>query len=199
MRYKNTETALAIERFVDSFFDVESRSPSLREIERGLGISRQTVQRYLKDMENHNILRYDGRSIVTKYIAEHVSVPLVKLGVIGNIPCGDPMLEESYYDEYIYFPKSLLSGDSHFVLKASGDSMIDAGINDQDLVIVRCQNFAEPDQIVVALDHENRNTLKRLKHDGSRFYLHPENQKYLDLYPPELKIQGVAVKVIKNL
>lgn len=199
MRYKSTETTLAIEKFVNSFFDAENRSPSLREIERGVGISRQTVQRYLKDMDSQQLLRYDGKSIVTKYISERVSTSMIKLSIMGNIPCGVPTSEDSFSDEYIYFPQSLLSDGQHFILRASGDSMIGAGINDQDLVIVRCQRIADPDQIVVALDCENRNTLKRLKYDGYRYYLHPENPQYEDLYPSELKIQGIAVKVIKNL
>ena len=199
MRYKSTETTLAIEKFVNSFFDAENRSPSLREIERGVGISRQTVQRYLKDMDSQQLLRYDGKSIVTKYISERVSTSMIKLSIIGNIPCGVPTSEDSFSDEYIYFPQSLLSDGQHFILRASGDSMIGAGINDQDLVIVRCQRIADPDQIVVALDCENRTTLKRLKYDGYRYYLHPENPQYEDLYPSELKIQGIAVKVIKNL
>lgn len=199
MRQKNIQTALTIEGFVDSFFDNERRSPSLREIESGIGISRQTVQRYLKDMTNNHVLKYDGKTIVTKHISECVDAPLVRLKIIGSIPCGTPESEDTYDDDYIYFPKNLLYQGHHFVLKASGDSMVDAGIDDQDLVIVRRQSIAKPNQIIVALDDENRNTLKRLMYDGARYYLHPENQKYEDLYPSELKIQGVAVKVIKNL
>ena len=55
--------------------------PSLREIERGVGISRQTVQRYLKDMDSQQLLRYDGKSIVTKYISERVSTSMIKLSM----------------------------------------------------------------------------------------------------------------------
>lgn len=199
MRCKSMETSLAIENFVNSFFDAEKRSPSLREIESGLGTSRQTIHRYLKDMNSRQILKYDGKAIVTKYISERVSTPLSKLPIIGSISCGTPILEDSFADEYMYLPQNLLSNGAHFVLRASGDSMVGAGIDDQDLVIVRRQLTAEPDQIVVALDYENRNTLKRLKYDGNRFYLHPENPQYEDLYPAEIKIQGIAVKVIKNL
>lgn len=199
MRHKDNNTEKKIIEFVDMFFDEEKRSPSLREIECGTNISRQTVLRYLKDLANRNVIDYDGKVIITKHISDCLSTPLVKLNVIGNIICGEPRTEEASFQEYIYFPRELLSGGEHFILKAEGNSMINAGIEDQDLVIVRKQSFADVNQIVVALDEENRNTLKRLKYDKNRFYLHAENDEYDDIYPDELKIQGIAVKVIKNL
>lgn len=199
MQHKNKETAIAIEKFVDSFFDSKNRSPSLREIGKNLNISRQTVHRYIMDMAENHVLKYDGKTIVTKHISECIATPVVKLEVLGSISCGEPMLEESHFGEGIYFPKELLTEGDHFILKASGDSMINAGIDDQDVVIVRRQDYAKTNQIIVALDDENRNTLKRLMFDGSRYYLHPENKQYPDLYPAELRIQGIAVKVIKNL
>lgn len=199
MRHKDNETTVSIIEFVNIFFDKESRSPSLREIEYGTGISRQTAQRYLKDMDNNGIVRYDGKRIVTKHISECLSSPMIKLNLVGSIPCGDPTTEEIFCDDHIFFPRNLLSDGNYFVLRASGDSMVNAGIDDQDLVIVRYQETAKVKQIIAALDSENRNTLKRLMYDGSRYYLHPENPKYEDIYPEEIKIQGIAVKVIKNL
>ena len=89
----------------------------------------------------------------------------------------------------------------YFVLLADGESMTDAGIDDGDYVIVRKTNTADYGKIIVALDNDNRNTLKRLEFDNEkkRPYLHPENKKYKDIYPAKLSIQGVAEKVIKNL
>ena len=87
------------------------------------------------------------------------------------------------------------------MLQASGDSMIDAGIDSGDLVLIKKQSTAEFGQIVVALV-DNETTLKRLKKSKStnEIYLHPENPDYNDIYlDSDLVIQGVAVKVLKDL
>ena len=78
--------------------------------------------------------------------------------------------------------------------------MIDAGIDDGDLVLIRQQQTAEVGDIVVALV-ENENTLKRLEFSErrQRYYLHPENETLKDIYVDELSVQGVAVKVLKDL
>ena len=199
MRSKNMEIGVTIQKFVNTFFEQQCRSPSLREIEYDTGISRQTIHRYLKFMDDKRILKYDGKVIRTKYIEDCLSCPLIKLEVVGDIPCGTPTSEEIHMEGHIFFPKDELGEGEFFALSAMGDSMIEAGIDDQDIVIVHRKNYAELKQIVVSLDEENRNTLKRLMHDGNRFYLHPENPSYEDIYPAELKVQGVAVKVIKNL
>lgn len=188
-----------IEDFIDSFFEEKMSTPSLREIERALNISRQTVQRYLKRMNDNHILTYDGRNILTKKMERFSSKRTVNLAVRGRIVCGDPTAEDENIEGFIEFPVSLLGKGKHFILRAYGDSMIDAGIGPDDLVIVCSQQTASINQIVAAIDDENRNTLKRLMYDGERYFLHPENKEYSDIYPQELRIQGVAVKVIKNL
>ena len=77
--------------------------------------------------------------------------------------------------------------------------MINAGIEEGDLILVRKQKVAEQGQIIVALV-ENENTLKRLMFDRRkrRYYLHPENEKYQDMFVDELEIQGVVAKIIKE-
>ena len=75
------------------------------------------------------------------------------------------------------------------------------GIDDGDLVVIREQKKARIGDIVVAMDNENRNTLKRLEYDSVRqsYYLHPENPAYEDIYPKSLDIQGIATHAIKAL
>ena len=95
----------------------------------------------------------------------------------------------------------MLGDGKYYVLIADGDSMIGAGIADGDLVIVRQTTKTDYNKIVVALDEDNRSTLKRLMYDEElqRPYLHPENPAYDDIYPEVLQIQGVAEKVIKDI
>ena len=99
------------------------------------------------------------------------------------------------------FPRGIFgAGNDFFILRAHGDSMIDAGIDDGDRVVIRRQSTADDGDIVVALV-EGETTLKRFYRDKrrKRFCLHPENAAYPDLYCTELQVQGVAVTVWKDL
>ena len=159
------------------------------------------VQRYLVDMDEKGVIKYKGSNIITEFIEQLTSQNTVRLPISGAIPCGEPQTENELNDCFIEFPTSLLGKGEYFVLLADGESMTDAGIDDGDFVIVRKTNTADYGKIIVALDSDNRNTLKRLEFDNEkkRPYLQPENKKYKDIYPAELSIQGVAEKVIKNL
>ena len=201
MRTKSAEKANAIVEFVDAFFERNRRSPSIREIEAGTGIPRPTVQRYLVDMGDKGQIEYDGSNIITEYIRRITTQNIVRLPISGAVPCGEPQSEEEWKGDFVEFPASLLGSGDFYILMADGDSMTDAGIDKGDYVIVRRTNSAEFGKIVVALDNEQRNTLKRLAFDTKtkRPYLHPENKKYNDSYPDTLSIQGVAEMVIKNL
>lgn len=123
-----------------------------------------------------------------------------QLLVAGNIACST--LNEAAFenDSYLPFPTSLLSSGEHFVLETKGESMKDAGINDGDYVVVRRQETADNRQIVVARVG-NETTLKRLIKDNKRrkIILHPENPEFDDIEMDDVDIQGVAVKIIKNV
>ena len=122
------------------------------------------------------------------------------VAIVGAVPCG-PLTEcEESIEGYIRLPESLIGQGKFYLLKANGDSMIDAGIDDGDLVLIRQQETADVGDIVVALV-ENENTLKRLEYNErrGRYYLHPENETMEDIYVENLSVQGVAVKVLKDL
>ena len=123
-----------------------------------------------------------------------------RLPIVGEIACGGPILAEENIESYVTFSKELLGSGKFFILRAKGDSMINAGINDGDLVIVRQQETAEIGQIVVALIG-NEATLKRYYLDNKRkkIRLHPENDKMEDMFFDDIAIQGIAVKVLKDL
>lgn len=120
--------------------------------------------------------------------------------LVGSVSCGLPQLEEENIEEYITLPASLIGKGEFYVVHANGDSMTGAGIDDNDLVIVRKQTDANYGDLVIALI-DNENTLKRYLFDSKRNrpYLHPENPDFKDIYPASLSIQGVAVHVIKRL
>ena len=118
--------------------------------------------------------------------------------VVGTVACGSPILAEENIEEYVTLPAALFGRGNFFLLRARGDSMINAGIADGDLVLVRQQDTAEYNQIAVALIDDEA-TLKRFRPEGDRVVLHAENPNYDDIVVDRCAVQGVAVKVIKDL
>ena len=129
----------------------------------------------------------------TETIAK-MNLETVPVAVVGSVSCGPLTFAEENIEEYIKLPKSLLGAGKFFILHASGQSMIGAGIEDGDLVVIRQQETAEPGQIVVALV-EDEVTLKRFFPDPQNgcIRLHPENKRMKDIIVDNCQIQGVAV------
>ena len=201
MRSKSSDKKEAILRFIDEYYETYGRSPAIREIETATGISKSTVGRYLLEMGSEDAIRYEGsiRKAETARTRKH-SEGFVSVGLIGNIACGEPNFAEENVEEYFRLPASLVGSGEFFFLRAFGESMIEAGINEGDLVLVRKQETARPGQIVVALVGDET-TLKRFypQPEQRRIRLHPENRAMEDIYVENCSIQGVAVKVLKDL
>ena len=199
MRSRSLETKEKIKSYVEMFYLDNNRSPSSREVAEALNMVKSTVNRYLKAMHEDGMIEYDHGDVRTDTI-EKVNTDIINMGVIGHVSCGPPELAEEYVEEYIPLPAALFGKGEFYILRASGDSMIDAGINNGDMVIVRKQEAADDGQIVVALV-ENETTLKRFYKDDEnhQVILHPENKSMKDIIVPDCRIQGVAVHVLKSL
>ena len=200
MRSKNPANFGLLVRFIDDYIDSHGRSPSTQEIADGTGLSPATVSRYLSHMRENGMIDYSGhRNIVTKRnsirASETNSVP-----VLGAVSCGIPKFAEENIEDYVKLPVALFGKGDFFLLRASGNSMIEAGIDDGDMVLVKRQDYAQPGQIVVALMDEEA-TLKRYfpEPKAGLIRLHPENQELDDIIVESCLIQGVAVNVIKGL
>ena len=199
MRSRSLETKERIKSYVEMFYLDNNRSPSSREVAEALNMVKSTVNRYLQAMHEDGMIEYDHGDVRTDTI-EKVNTDIINMGVIGHVSCGPPELAEEYVEEYIPLPAALFGKGEFYILRASGDSMIDAGINNGDMVIVRKQDAADDGQIVVALV-ENETTLKRIYKDNEnhQVILHPENKAMKDIIVPDCRIQGVAVHVLKSL
>lgn len=201
MQTKNAELMNSILEYVDREYETSGRTPSVREIAAQFGISKSCVSNYIAAMREKGMLESSGgwRDIRTAKMEKRQQC-VEYIPVIGSIACGTPMLAEQNIETYLPIPKDFLGTGTYFILKAYGDSMVNAGIDDGDMVIVRQQETAEEGQIVVALV-ENETTLKRYYLDSKRkrICLHPENDAMEDMYYKSIDIQGVAIKVIKDL
>lgn len=204
MRSKSPQRMDEIGAFVDRYYRENRFSPTLSEIARAVSISKATTYRYLVAMNENGMLSYDGKTIVTKQTekcaSEYFSAP-----VVGSIRCGDPELEEEWVEEYVSLPISLFGEGPFYVLRAKGDSMVDVGIEEGDLLVIRQQETAEPGDVVVALDEENENTLKVFGgidgETGEAILRYANQEKYpgAEIRVKRLVVQGVAKHVIKAL
>jgi repressor LexA len=129
------------------------------------------------------------------------SVDAVELPVMGRIAAGVPIEAISQVSHHVAVPGSMLSGrGNHYALEVKGDSMIEAGINDGDIVVIREQSTAENGDIVVALVEDAEATLKRFRRKGAMIALEAANPAYeTRVFPDHLvKVQGRLVGLIRS-
>ncbi len=197
MRKKDPKLMKEILTYIEDYFGVYNVSPSTTKIAEKMGISRGTVHKYLVEMDEKGMLSYQGRIIKTER-TEKMHTLTFRAAVVGDISCGLPNIAEEHIEEYVSLPESMFGSGEFYILRARGESMIEAGIEPGDLVVIRKQDTAEEGQIVVALVDEEA-TLKRFFIEDNRIRLHPENSGMEDIYVDHCVIQGIAVKIIKDL
>ena len=191
MRRKNEEIFTVIREFINNSSMENGRGPSTRDIEAGTGIQRITVQRYLKTMKENGEIEYGERRGTRNAFSKTIGE--------SGLPA-DPFVDIT---ETVRLPRSWVGEGDFFLLEADGESMKNAGIDPGDLVVIRKQDTAEPGEIVVAMTG-GETTLKRFFPEADRIVLRPENESFPDIVVPresaeDFRIQGVAVKVIKNV
>lgn len=202
MRTKNESKMQDIIDCINKKFFTDNAIPSLQEIADYVGLNKSNISRYLDEMESKGLIFRDGSRNGLKTVKiKKVMQDVTKLPIVGDIACGTPILAEENIESYLSISGSFLGQGEYFVLKAKGDSMIKVGINNGDYVVVRSQTIADEGQIVVALTEDGEATLKRYYIDKKkkRIRLHPENDDMEDMFYKNIQIQGVAVKVIKDL
>jgi len=193
--------------FLVDYVDRHGYPPTVREIGEAVGLaSPSTVHAHLANLERAGLLRRDPTKpralelIGRDKSAEPIVAELPKLPLLGQIAAGGPLLAEENVEDEIAVPESL-HGD--FLLRVKGDSMIDAGILDGDVVVVRKADTAVNGDIVVALagDDEalDEATVKRYFRESGRIRLQPENSELEPIYAKHVQIIGKVVGVFRAL
>ena len=196
MRKLNEETIRKMEGYIREKQRREGRSPSFRNIMHALGMSSlNLVQRYVVALERQGrINRTEVGRIALPQRLDTGKVTIAPL--VGDIACGEPSFAEENIEASYALPETIFGKGELFMLHTHGDSMIEVGIREGDLIVVRKQNTADDGQIVVALMNGEA-TLKRLFHRNGKIVLHPENRQMQDIVVDNCEIQGVLVSCIK--
>ena len=200
MQTKKQDLTNKIKHFIEEYYGQYGTSPTIRCIAENVGCSKSNVSIYIDYLKEQGLMEIGENGYETDVI-KATDTKVIAVPKLGYVPCGPLSEEYECIDGYVRLPASFVgNAKSCFLLTATGNSMIDVGINDGDLVLVRQQNEANYNDIVVALV-ENEVTLKRFRPDpeNKRIILHPENKRMKDIVVRECKIQGVAIKVIKSL
>ena len=193
------ENQQKIRDFIKAEIEEKGYPPSVREICAAVGLrSTSTVHAHLNHLEEQGLIRRDS----TKPRALEVldgshqrgrSVPLV-----GRITAGQPVLAVENIEDYLVLPQSMLGKDDLFCLRVQGESMIDIGILDGDIVVLRKQDAADNGDIVVAMTPEDEATLKRIFYEDGHVRLQPENRSMEPIYTENATVLGKLVALIRQ-
>jgi len=182
--------------FVRKYVKENGYFPILDEIKNGVGLnSVSTIHKHLKDLLNDRVIMID--EIGTYKIVEETGLETKKIAVVGTIAAGLPI--EAIEDEIAYIQVAGLPVNSDFyALRVVGDSMVDEGIFDGDIVVIKKQTSAENGQTVVAIIDDNQATLKKLYKEKNRFRLEPRNQSMLPFFRDEVEVRGIVWQIISS-
>jgi repressor LexA len=205
---KQSETLTFIKKYMVS----HGYPPSVREICAGMGLSSPaTAHTHLKELENKGYIRKENSKFRTIELlvnneydkskeSSNTSDQVVEVPLLGRVSCGNPIEAIENPTEFFSLPASLIPlNEEIFTLECKGDSMINAGIFDKDIVIIKKQRVCKDGEIVVAMTDENEVTLKRFYKEKDHIRLQPENSTMDPIIVPDCKILGIVGGVFRKM
>ncbi len=159
MRHKNTELMNTIRTYIRDYYTVHGCMPSTTQIASAHGVARSTAYTYLVAMDKAGLISYTDGEITDESVSL-ISHDQETAALLGSVACGVPQFEEENIECVVALPTAIFGNGPFYMLHASGDSMVDEGIDDGDLLVIRRQTDAKVGDIIVALDNNNENTLK---------------------------------------
>lgn len=176
--------------------------PSVREIGQAVGLSSSsTVHGYLKKLEAKGYLRRDATKPRAMEVLDHTEedkVDFINVPLLGRVAAGMPILAVENREELFPLPTQFTGAGEFFMLTIRGNSMIEAGILEEDMVVVRRQSDVNNGDIVVALINEEA-TVKRFFREKSRVRLQPANSQMEPIYTTELQILGKVIGLVRKI
>ncbi len=194
-----------IMKFIIETVQDKGYPPSVREIGEAVGLaSSSTVHGHLERLEGKGYIRRDPTKpraieITTDDFTYGHDESVSKVPLIGRVTAGVPITAYENIEDYFPLPSQLVKSDQVFMLRVIGDSMIEAGILDGDLIIVRQQSTANNGEIVVAMTEDDEATVKRFYKEKSYFRLQPENSSMEPILLDNVSILGKVIGVYRDL
>ena len=204
-----TDRQRAILDYVHEYVEQNGYPPTVREIGEAVGLrSPSTVHAHLAQLERAGLLRRDPTKPRALELTdrrregEPAVAEMRRLPLVGQIAAGGPLLAEQNVEEEMAVPEPLSDG-ADFLLRVKGDSMVNAGILNGDIVVVQRRQDARNGEIVVALagDDESADeaTVKRFFREDGRIRLQPENDALQPIYAPYVQVLGKVVGVFRTI
>lgn len=181
--------------FITTYRRENKYAPSLEEIRDDMGIaSVSTAHYHVKKLQESGFLRKEYNQ--PRAVSPTKGKEIIEVPIIGTITAGQPIEAIEVDDDTITITKNEIGRfGNHYALRVQGSSMIDEGIFDGDIVVLRKQDIADDGQIVVAVINDNEATLKKIYREKDRFRLQPANPTLFPIYAKEVEVRGVVVKL----
>ncbi len=190
-----TENEKSVYEFIQEKILYDGYAPSVRDIGAALGIrSTSTVHAYMRRLEEKGYIQKEqGKSRAVKIERKGEPDKMLRVPILGKVAAGVPITAVQTCEGYVDYPASMSRGKSSlFALRIEGESMINAGILNGDIVIVENRRYAEDGEIVVALIDDEA-TVKRFFREKDRVRLQPENSKMKPIYTTDVMILGIVI------
>lgn len=188
--------------FIGRYASKYGYPPTVREIGKAVGLhSSSTVHAHLANLEKSGLLRRDPskpRAIELLVDKAKKAIRPPGLPLVGQVAAGQPVLAEENIEEYLDVPEMIGGEDGDYVLRVRGESMKNAGILEDDYVVVRPSDDADDGEIVVALIGEEA-TVKRYFRESDHVRLQPENDAMEPIRTTEAKLLGTVVGVFRKV
>lgn len=191
--------------YIESVIRTRGYAPSVREIAEAVGLrSTSTVHGHLTRLEKKGLLHRDAMKPRAMGLTSDSAEPDEALSdvrcvpVVGRVAAGSPILAEENTEAVLPLPSELVGDGEHFILRVRGESMINAGILNDDYIVVRKQPEARNGDIVVALVDDEA-TVKRFFKENGHFRLQPENDAMEPIIVPEVTVLGKVVSLMRKM
>ncbi|MEA5031380.1 MAG: transcriptional repressor LexA [Sphaerochaeta sp.] len=198
-----TDRQREVLEFIKRYIESNSYAPAVRDIAKQFGITVKAAHDHLKALERKGAIHSSegiSRSTGVVGFSSAPTIETIAIPVLGATAAGLPILAEENKEFELHIPTTLIPGKGpYFALHVEGDSMVDAGILDGDLAIIKQTGNANNGEIVVArVGEENRVTLKRFYLSSNAIELRPENPKYGSLYSKDVTVLGKLHMIIRD-
>jgi len=186
--------------FISTYIAENGISPTIEEIRKKLKLKAvSTIHEHISSLEEKGYLSKSENSARGVSLIKEIK-SIVEIPIVGRIAAGYPIEAiENIEDTISIVNPAIRTAEGYYALRVLGESMIDEGIFDGDIVVIKKQSVAENGQTVVAIIDDNEATLKKIYREKSRYRLEPRNQNMLPFYRKEVEVRGVVVQVISNI